>query len=296
MATLLLQSAVGSVSHAMGGPVGALVGKILPSLLKQGAGALLGGKTVLEGPRLTNLASLASTEGAPIPRLYGRARLGGQMIWATRLVEIQTRTRSGGSGGKSQVTGASAQTENVTYSYAANLAVGLCEGEIAFVRRIWADGKELDRTTFTHRLYTGTQTQMPDPLIVAKEGAAQAPAYRGLAYIVFENFPLADFGNRIPQFSFEIVKPVAGLARAVVTEPTAHHQHVHLGGRIGHRPRDLPGVHPDLRRMHHQNAVDILGVSELQNFLLVLLTVGIRTNDDGVVLPKLGQFDIGYTR
>jgi len=40
----------------------------------------------------------------------------------------------------------------------------------------------------------------PDPLMVAKEG--EAPAYRGLAYFVFERLPLADFGNRIPQLSF----------------------------------------------------------------------------------------------
>jgi hypothetical protein len=56
---------------------------------------------------------------------------------------------------------------------------------------------------------------MPDPLIVAKEGADEAPAYRGLAYLVFENFPLADYGNRIPQLSFEIVKPVCGLAKMI---------------------------------------------------------------------------------
>ena len=215
MATLLLQSAIGSVSHALGGPVGALVGKVLPSLMTHSLGALLGEHKVVEGPRLSNLASMASTEGAPIPRLYGRARMGGQMIWATRFIETQSRTRTGGSGGKSQLVGAGATTDQVSYSYSANFAVGLCEGEIAFVRRIWADGQEIDRTRFTHRLYTGTQDQMPDPLIVAKEGLDDAPAYRGLAYIVFENFPLGDYGNRIPQLSFEIVKPVCGLAKMI---------------------------------------------------------------------------------
>ena len=215
MATLLLQSAIGSVSHALGGPVGALIGKALPSLLTHSFGALLGQQKVVEGPRLSNLASMASNEGAPIPRLYGRARIGGQMIWATRFIETQSRTRTGGSGGKSQLVGAGATTDQVTYAYAANFAIGLCEGEIAFVRRIWADGQEIDRTRFTHRIYTGTQDQMPDPLIVAKEGADHAPAYRGLAYLVFENFPLADYGNRIPQLSFEIVKPVCGLAKMI---------------------------------------------------------------------------------
>ena len=63
---------------------------------------------------------------------------------------------------------------------------------------------------------------MPDDLIVAKEGADNAPSYRGLAYVVFERLPLADFSNRIPQLSFEIVRPVGQLermARAVTLIP-----------------------------------------------------------------------------
>src|SRR5690606_31657292 len=130
-------------------------------------------------------------EGAPIPRVYGRARIGGQLIWATRLEEVVnvSSDRSGGQGGK----GAGAQgpkTINKTYSYFANLAVGLCEGRIAFIRRVWADGRELDLSTITMRVHRGSETQSPDPLIVAKEGAAYAPAYRGLAYVVFERLPL----------------------------------------------------------------------------------------------------------
>ena len=73
--------------------------------------------------------------------------------------------------------------------------------------RIWADGKQLDLTGITSAFYPGAEEQTPDPLIVAKEGAGNAPAYRGLAYIVFERLPLADFGNRIPQLSFEIMRP-----------------------------------------------------------------------------------------
>ena len=48
-----------------------------------------------------------------------------------------------------------------------------------------------------HRLYPGTDTQDPDPLIEAKQGG-DAPAYRGLAYIVFEHLPLADIRQSHP--------------------------------------------------------------------------------------------------
>ena len=55
-----------------------------------------------EGPRLSDLDVMASTEGAPIPRVYGRARLAGQVIWATNLEEVigdQRRPKSGGGKG-----------------------------------------------------------------------------------------------------------------------------------------------------------------------------------------------------
>jgi hypothetical protein len=217
MATLLINTAIGSAS----GPMGGLISQAATSLATQAFnGTLFGERRVVEGPRLDNLNMLASTEGAPIPRVYGRARIGGQMIWATRFIETASTTRSGSSGGKSvssltRSLGGGSSTDTISYSYAANFAVGLCEGEIAFVRRIWADGKEIDRTTFNHRVHRGGADQQADPLIVAKEGAENAPAYRGLAYVVFEAFPLAAYGNRIPQLTFEVVKPVHGLCEMV---------------------------------------------------------------------------------
>jgi hypothetical protein len=150
MATLVLQAAGAALGNALGGPVGAVIGRALGAAA---GGALdqrlFGGGRHVEGPRLSSLNGLGSTEGAPIPRVYGRARIGGQMIWATRFIETAETTRAGSSGGKSSGNAAT------TYRYAANFAIGLCEGEIAFVRRIWADGKELDLTRFAFRVYRG---------------------------------------------------------------------------------------------------------------------------------------------
>lgn len=61
-------------------------------------------------------------------------------------------------------------------------------------------------------------------MIEAKEGAGNAPAYRGLAYVVFEHMAPADYGNRIPQLSFEIQRAVDDfekLPRAVCLIPGA---------------------------------------------------------------------------
>ena len=53
------------------------------------------------------------------------------------------------------------------------------------IGRVWADGREIDLSNITYRFYPGSETQSPDSLIVAREGAGNAPAYRGVAYIVF---------------------------------------------------------------------------------------------------------------
>lgn len=212
MATLVLQAAGSALGSAFGGPMLAAVG--------QAAGAALGsmidrslmggpGKRYVEGPRLKTLDGISATEGAPIPRIYGRVRLGGQVIWATRFEEQAQSQRSGKSGGKSAAP-KSPQTVTTTYSYFANLAVALCEGPIAMVRRVWADGKLLDLTGVTMRVYTGSETQEADPLIVARQG--ESPAYRGMAYVVFERLPLEAFGNRLPQLAFEVVRPVGPLS------------------------------------------------------------------------------------
>ena len=47
-------------------------------------------------------------------------------------------------------------------------------------------------------IYTGTNTQNPDPLIQGNEGTDVTPGFRGIIYAVWENFLLTDFGNRIP--------------------------------------------------------------------------------------------------
>jgi len=53
-------------------------------------------------------------------------------------------------------------------------------------------------------IYPGDETQLPDPLIQGAEGVDVTPAYRGLCYVTWEDFPLQNFGNRIPNVRAEI--------------------------------------------------------------------------------------------
>ncbi len=204
MATLVL----GLAGQAIGGALlpglslfgGALTGASLGGAIGALAGgrvdALIAGPRRIEGPRLKELHVQASTPGAPIPRLWGAMRIAGQVIWAARFKESETVGRSGGKLGP--------RVETVERSYSASFAVGLCEGVIGGVGRVWADGKPLDVEGVVMRVHRGAEGQAPDPAIEAIEG--EAPAYRGLAYVVFEDLPLGPFGNRVPQLSFEVMR------------------------------------------------------------------------------------------
>lgn len=214
MATLVLRAA-GAAIGGLFGPIGSIVGQAIGALGGYAIDrALIDSTRRIEGPRLTGARPFAAEEGAAIPRLYGEARLGGLLIWATRFEETRRTSRQGGKGGP----------RVSEYSYFANVAFALCEGPIAGVRRVWADGKEIDRETVEMRVHTGTHDQPPDPLIEARQGTGNAPAYRGTAYVVIERFALGAYGNRIPQFQFEVLRPVASLpgkVKAVALIPGA---------------------------------------------------------------------------
>ena len=150
----------------------------------------------IESPRVPQFHLTEGREGVGVPIVYGRCRVGSQLIWAANFRE--RRDVHGGKGGP----------RVAEYSYSLSFAVGLCEGEITRVSRCWANGEPFDLSQVTWRLYRGTEDQAPDPVIEAIEG--HAPAYRGLAYIVFEDMPVDQFGARMPQLSFEVVRQVGG--------------------------------------------------------------------------------------
>ncbi|MDE3017016.1 MAG: glycoside hydrolase TIM-barrel-like domain-containing protein, partial [Pseudomonadota bacterium] len=186
-------------ASAFGGGIGRALGGVLGSALLMPARKL----RPLNGPRLASLGVQSSTYGKMIPIVYGMLRIGGNIIWSQPITETVTTTTSSaggiGKGGGGKVT----QTAT-TYSYSVTLAIGICEGPVDDVLRIWADAEQLDLSQYTLRIYKGDETQLPDSLIQSIEGAANTPAYRGLAYVVFENFPMGDYGNRIPNFTFEV--------------------------------------------------------------------------------------------
>ncbi|GGA11150.1 hypothetical protein GCM10010923_22210 [Blastomonas marina] len=191
MATLALTAVGTLVGGPLGGAIGALAGRAIDSAFI--------GSTSREGPRLAELALSTSSYGQPIAQVHGTMRAGGSIIWATDLREDSTVEGDG-----------KGRPSTTTYSYSASFAVALSSRPIVRLGRVWADGNLLRgaagdlKVGGTIRVHSGGADQLPDPLIAADKGAS-CPAFRGIAYAVFEDLQLADYGNRIPALSFEIV-------------------------------------------------------------------------------------------
>ena len=222
---------VGAVAGFLlgGGPTGALYGAQIGIM----AGGYLDppkGPTVT-GPRLNDLTVQTSTYGAVIPRVYGTVTVNGNVIWlqGNALTEVVTKKKSGGKGGGSKTT-------TKTFTYSATFAVGLCEGPVVGVRRIWVgpdliyDAGSSDPDTIAasnaaaegFAIYLGTNTQSPDPRIQADIGVANCPAWRGLAYIVFYDLALARYGNSLMGAPVRVEVMKKGNIPAVYAYSTAY--------------------------------------------------------------------------
>lgn len=197
MTTLVLGTVGSIVGGMVGGPIGAQVGWLAGSLL----GNLIDPPKI-EGPRRSDLKLQVSEYGKPLPFVWGTGRIAGNVIDQTDLQEH--KETSGGKGGP----------EVTKYTYSASFCIALAAAKaygqpaIRGINRIWADGRLIwDDTTgepMPCTLYFGTETQDPDPTFEAIRGVGEVPAYRGLAYVVFADYYLTDFGDRIPLLEFEV--------------------------------------------------------------------------------------------
>lgn len=197
MATVALGLVGAAIGGYVGGPAGARTGWAIGTVLGSAAEASKSGTQNLG--KLDSLDVTGSGYGAAIPWIYGRHRVGGNIWWATRLQESSTKSGV-------RLLG----TRRRTFSYTVSCAVGICRGPITAVHKIWADdlliydSDNSPATKYDIDILLGTWNQEPHATLTAELGAAFTPGYRGRAYAVFTDLPLGDWGNRVPNFQFEI--------------------------------------------------------------------------------------------
>lgn len=205
----------GGVAGArLGVSIGVLVGGVAESMLAkpQSIG------------RLDDIRITGSSFGVGIPWVYGRDKLPGNIIW--------WGDRGDGKGGLRETRHSTGSTLSFNrashYEYSVDLAVQVCKGPITAIRKIWANDTLLydvdagpTLTPDWIRIYLGTSTQDPDPLIALNRSTYhgdEASAYRNTAYVVFENFNLFEYANQIPQSFRFLVENLPTYEEAVLTD------------------------------------------------------------------------------
>lgn len=311
MATIVL-SAVGA---AAGSAIGGSVLGLSSVVIGQAAGAILGrsidnrlmgqGSEAVETGKLDRMRITGVSEGAAVGQVFGRYRVGGQVIWASQVRENRTISDQESEGSGKGVLQSQPSDTVTKYTYSIDLAIGLCEGNISHVGRIWADGEEIKPKSLNMRVYKGGQQQDPDPVIEADLGVGKTPAFRDTAYVVLENFDLTRFNNRIPVLNFEVFRPeqpqeVPGVARgtkAVAMIPGSGEyalatEAVHFGGGPG--KRKPANKHTPLGKTNFEVSVDQMD-SELPNLESVSLIVSWFGDDlrapNCQIRPRVDQKD-----
>ena len=258
MASIILSSVGSSVGNMF---LPGLGGKLLSALGRR-IGHTIDGEigwstssSPKDGSRLENFKVQDSRYGLAIPMTFGRSRIAGNVIWTSGLIETaHEETLSGGKGGIVSNTFSQSRT---TYTYSLNCAIALCEGEIGGIQTIWADSKVIYENGIWHsgivtsaNIHCGSLEQSVDPLLESWIGTGLTPAYRGVAYIVMEGLQLRNFGNRLPNLTFEVV-PKSGSQEPVwlgETDPDIYHS-VLANRQGGMKPIVVDGGAVTARRM-----------------------------------------------
>ncbi|MDY6225017.1 phage tail protein [Veillonella caviae] len=178
------------------------------------------------GRNTTNRADLigdfqinTASYGEVVPEILGTTRVSGNIIDYEDFTahEHKSTTRTGKGGG-------SKHTE-ITYTYTVAAAIGLCEGPIRGIGKVWRDKEvyEYPNEKIELTLFNGEAGQSPWPYMLSKHPEKALP-YSGLAYMA----GVVDLGDRgsLPQYNFEIMGKLLDTGDGVDVNPADYIVHV----------------------------------------------------------------------
>jgi len=231
---------LGIIGSVVGGIIGGVIGSYFPgvgtaygAMLGASIGGMIGGVTgqvfypekydlnLPPPPQPHENRFQVSTYGAAIPIVYESARLAGNIIYMSPINNTVVRTSHRQDG---------VRYYEITQTYTCTFAVAFCEGEVEGISRIWLNSKvfadyrdpagpyypsgsvalasanletSIARQAAYFSIYLGTESQTADTNISSLITAAENPAYRGICYIVFIDFPIGEFSG-LPNVEVEI--------------------------------------------------------------------------------------------
>lgn len=208
---------------------GAVVGSFLGSpQIGWAIGAAIGNAVdpqTIKGPSIGDISQQTAQEGGPRPIVYGLSQpIAGNVIVTGEARVVRTSQRQGKGGPR-------VTSEAVFRTY----AIGICEGPIAGVIRVWRNGilvfdarqgSTEDNLAFLEkaRFFLGAYDQEPSSDLEALFGVGTTPAHRGTAYMVIADEDLTDLRGAIPQYTFQVSSAIGlSLGRILVYDEPGEH-------------------------------------------------------------------------
>ena len=178
-----------------------------------------GGGITTRADRISDFQINSASYGEVVPVVLGTTRLSGNIIqWEDFTAHEHRTSQRVGKGGKKRAT-------SISYTYTVAVAIGLCEGPIKRIGKVWIDKETYqypnDKIGLT--AYLGEVGQAPWPYAVSKHPDRALP-YSGLCYMA----GVVDMGERasLPTFNFEIQGQLLETGDGVDVNPADYIIHV----------------------------------------------------------------------
>lgn len=182
-------------------------------------GIFRGHTTTIRGNKIADFTVSTAEYGAPVPEILGTTRVSGNVIYYDDFTAHEHReTQRSGKGGHSK-------TVTISYTYTVAVLMGLCEGPISGVKRVWV-GKEIYNypdSNIQMTLWKGSQDQKPWAYVTGKHPDKALP-YTGLAYMA-GIIDLGDSGS-MPNYNFEVAGKLLNTGDGVDVNPADYIRYV----------------------------------------------------------------------
>lgn len=147
--------------------------------------------------KISNFTVTTAEYGSAVPEVFGTTRRSGNVIYYDDFTAHEHReSHKAGKGGRKK-------TVTITYTYTVATILGLCEGPINGIGKVWVGKSVYDYPNDNIGLtcWTGTDTQQPWAYVQGKHPDKALP-YKGLAYMA----GVVDLGDNatFPTYNFEV--------------------------------------------------------------------------------------------
>lgn len=183
-------------------------------------GFFRGHTTTIRANKIADFTVSTAEYGSAVPEILGTTRISGNVIYYDDFTAHEHReTQRSGKGGHSS------KTVTISYTYTVAVILGLCEGPIQGLKRVWI-GKDIytyPNDTIQLTLFTGETNQKPWAYTLGKH-PDKALSYSGLAYMAGV-IDLGDSGS-MPNYNFEVVGKLTNTGDGIDVNPADYMRYI----------------------------------------------------------------------